>query len=67
MASVVKFEKRPTLTPELREFIDGCLVPILVRDALAELAREKSIAEIPRSARHSAPTAQRSASEEQIA
>ncbi len=30
------------LSPELRNWIDNCLVPILVREYLAEMDREKS-------------------------
>ena len=30
------------LSPELRSWIDNCLVPILVREYLAEMDREKS-------------------------
>ena len=34
----------PTIEPELKEFIDECLVPILVREALAELQQENHVA-----------------------
>ncbi len=30
------------MSPELRSWIDNCLVPILVREYLAEMDREKS-------------------------
>ena len=30
------------LSPELRSWIDNCLVPILMREYLAEMDREKS-------------------------
>jgi hypothetical protein len=32
----------PTIEPELKEFIDNCLVPILVRNALKEIQDAKS-------------------------
>lgn len=35
---------RPEIEPELREFIDTVLVPILVRDALRELSSENHLA-----------------------
>ena len=35
---------RPEIAPELREFIDAVLVPILVRDALRELSTENQLA-----------------------
>jgi hypothetical protein len=34
----------PTIEPELREFIDKCLVPILVREALTEFQQENHVA-----------------------
>lgn len=37
----------PAIDPELKEFIDECLVPMLVRDALAELRNEIHIAPVP--------------------
>jgi hypothetical protein len=34
----------PAIEPELKEFIDKCLVPILVREALTELQQENHVA-----------------------
>lgn len=68
MATALQFDNgRPSesaLTPELRDFIDRCLVPILVRDCLAEIAEENSLARSLCSARNSGSPANRGASEE---
>ena len=37
---------RPEIEPELREFIDQVLVPILVRDALQKLSVENQLAPV---------------------
>jgi hypothetical protein len=38
MAKILKLGRTdPTIEPELKEFIDACLVPVLVRDALKEI------------------------------
>lgn len=42
------------LTPELREFIDQGIVPILVKLYLEELKAENNLANEPRVATHSA-------------
>lgn len=34
----------PAMEPELKEFIDKCLVPLLVREALAEFQQANHIA-----------------------
>jgi hypothetical protein len=51
MASTSKLATipRPVIEPELKEFIDKCLVPILVREALAEFQQENDIASGTRS------------------
>lgn len=36
--------QRAEIEPELREFIDDVLVPMLVRDALREIQEEKRLA-----------------------
>ena len=56
---VLKFRSHrpaPNIEPELKEFIDTLLVPMLVRDALHDLAKENrlasaetSVAKYPRS------------------
>jgi hypothetical protein len=38
---------RPEIEPDLREFIDQVLVPILVRDALQKLSAENLLASVP--------------------
>ncbi len=43
------------LSPELRIWIDNCLVPILVREYLAELEREESACSKPKPVKHCAP------------
>jgi len=43
----------PELEPELREFIDDVLVPMLVRDALKELAPEIPLASVSAEVRES--------------
>jgi len=42
-AKVVKFPG-PAIEPDLKEFIDECLVPMLVRDALKDAANEIHLA-----------------------
>lgn len=46
MASAAKVVSvhRLKIEPELKQFVDECLVPLLVGDALKELAAEKSLA-----------------------
>ncbi len=49
MASVVQLGKQAgrrdsPLTPELRAFIDAVVVPLLVREYLAEMERENELA-----------------------
>ncbi len=49
MASVVQLDKQAgrrdsPLTPELRAFIDTIVVPILVREYVAEIERENDLA-----------------------
>ena len=34
--------QKPALSPQMRIWVDNCLVPILVREYLAEMDREKS-------------------------
>jgi hypothetical protein len=36
----------PTVELELKEFIDACLVPVLVRNALKEIQAEESDADL---------------------
>lgn len=36
--------RRSEIEPELKQFVDECLVPLLIGDALKELAAEKSLA-----------------------
>ena len=50
MASLIQFERREApaespLTPELRQFIERVVVPILVQEYLSEPSGEKPIAE----------------------
>jgi len=43
MARIVQLGKtHPTIEPDLKEFIDSCLVPVLVRNALKEIQSAKS-------------------------
>lgn len=64
MASASKLVKMaPAIELELKAFIDEVLVPMLVRDALNDLAAQKSLAlKVPAMA-HFASTALRSAEE----
>lgn len=39
----MKFQA-PAIEPELKQFLDECLVPLLVREALKELKAEKALA-----------------------
>jgi len=68
MAGAIAFQNgrrsHSALTPELREFIDRCLVPILVRECFRETAKENSLAASLSSARDSGSPANRSTSEE---
>jgi hypothetical protein len=48
---------RPAIKPELKEFIDECVVPLLVREYLAQMAADKSLASSAASAVHSGATA----------
>ena len=45
--------KDSPLTPELRDFIDRAIVPILVKEYLAAMEIEKELAVKPRRAAHS--------------
>lgn len=70
MASAAKIVKMreahkaaPDLEPELKEFIDECLVPLLVRDALKTIAQEKPVAQARSIVAHSTPSALHSAEE----
>ena len=64
MARAIQFRERktpePVLTPGLKEFIDCCLVPILVREFLLEVETENSLALGAPPAQNSRPTAKRS-------
>lgn len=66
MARAIQFREReaaqPAITPELKEFVDRCLVPILVRECLLEIERENSLALAAPPAQDSHSTATRSAS-----
>jgi hypothetical protein len=46
MASAAKLRiaRCPAIEPELKQFLDECLIPMLVRDALRDLAAEKQVA-----------------------
>ena len=63
MGRVVQIEQarqRPvSIEPELKQFIDDCLVPMLVRDALKDLAAKDTepLALMRASVAHSAPSA----------
>jgi hypothetical protein len=64
MASAAKLvEIKPTIEPELREFLDSVLVPMLVRDAISDLAKENLLAFAPGAVAHSPATALCSAEE----
>lgn len=67
MASATKLATfaAPAIEPDLREFIDTCLVPMLVRDALKDLAAKDTepLALVRASVAHSAPSALCSAEE----
>ena len=43
-AAKVVSVRRSEIEPELKQFVDECLVPLLVGDALKELAAEKPLA-----------------------
>jgi len=52
LARVIQLERskkqaESPLTPELREFIDAAIVPILVREFLAQTASQPQLAERP--------------------
>jgi hypothetical protein len=45
MASATKLIKmRPAIEPELKQFLDECLIPMLVRDGLRDLSTENQVA-----------------------
>lgn len=46
MASAPKFgtARHLAIEPELKQFLDECLIPMLVRDAVRDLAAEKQVA-----------------------
>jgi len=52
-AKIVKFPG-PAIEPDLKEFIDECLVPMLVRDALKDAASEIQLARSDRVVRQCA-------------
>jgi len=47
--------RQSPLTPELKDFIDRAIVPILVKEYLAAMEIEKELAVKPRRAAHSHP------------
>ncbi len=53
----------PSISPDLKHFIDEVLVPMLVRDALKEIAPENVLPPSAPRVVDSRPTAHRSASE----
>jgi hypothetical protein len=64
MASAAKLvEMKPVIEPELKEFLDSVLIPMLVRDALSDLAKEKTLALERNVVAHSPAIALRSAEE----
>ena len=64
MATAPKIVKiKPAIEPEVKEFIDEVLVPMLVRDALSDFAAEKALASSARTVANSASTALRGAEE----
>jgi hypothetical protein len=63
-AQLEKKERRLTaeqVAPELKEFIDCCLVPILVRECLSDIETENSLALAKPPAQNSHPTVKRRA------
>jgi len=44
LAKLPSATSRPAITPELKEFIDTLLVPMLVRDALFDFRKENHLA-----------------------
>lgn len=44
MASATKFDQRREIAPELKSWIDNCVVPLLVKEYLAEYESTKKIA-----------------------
>ncbi|MGH9493532.1 MAG: hypothetical protein ACRD3B_00940 [Candidatus Sulfotelmatobacter sp.] len=56
MASAAKIVKlKPAIEPELKDFIDEVLVPILVRGAMREIAGENPVAPRREDVAQSAP------------
>jgi hypothetical protein len=53
----------PSISPDLKSFLDEVLVPMLVRDALKEMASENILSPAALRVVDSRPTAHRSASE----
>lgn len=49
--NVVPFAKRgrPPIDPELKGFLDECVIPILIRQALAEISLERIAHRAPQS------------------
>lgn len=47
----------PSISPDLKSFLDEVLVPMLVRDALKEIAAENSLASASMPVAHSRPSA----------
>jgi hypothetical protein len=56
-------KSRPAIKPELKEFIDECVVPLLVREYLAQMAADKLLAPVAATALHYGTSAPASASE----
>jgi hypothetical protein len=55
MATAPKIVKmRPVIDPDLKAFLDEVLVPMLVRDALKDIAEQEKIAERMQEMAHSA-------------
>jgi hypothetical protein len=44
MASAAKFGTRREISPEIKSWIDKCIVPLLVKEYLAEFESSKKIA-----------------------
>jgi hypothetical protein len=65
MASAAKLAtiRRPGIDPALKDFIDVCVVPMLVREYLSEIAAANLLAPGAALEVHSGSTAPRSASE----
>lgn len=70
MASAPKLARMQAaaIEPDLKAFLDEVLVPMLVRDALRELAAENTLASVKPAVAHSRSTSLRgrSASEETV-